>query len=824
MHCVIKKNFVEQLMVSPLHKVVNRRNHKFYMKKLFTLSVATLLGFGVAFSQTLFSTNFATEEEFNQWTVIDSNADNSTWKFDPNASTSTTFYSYHSTNAADDWLISPTIVAQKDGNVVVQYMVNGSSYGEKLEIFYGAGTTVEAMTNRASEVLELKDEKTGGYFIINATKGQEINLGFHAISDADKWRLYMVSVNVSHIDNPADLAVDSILSPVTGKDLASETVTIKVSNNGASDVAQYEVGFAIDGDTIAVEKVEQTLAKGQSVDYTFAAKADLSTPRKGFNITAWVNTPDDISLLNNQLTTMVTHQAPASVPYYMGFEANEYTADITFFNLNNDDGDWSIHTDPWWNTARTGFYSLAYNYNRDNNADDWAILDAIQVTEPGFYVLKFWYSTDDSHPENFSVYYGDGADPSAMTNLIVEYKNVASSAYQESISIIKIEEPQILNFGFYAFSVKDQNWICIDDVSFEKISSEGVDLEMGKITNPTQYVHKLTPTNVIFPIRNIGINDAAATIKILVDDQVVSEINDVILAQETREIIVPNVLSSLSEGLHNLEAVISSDDDANKMNDTARVEFRIMGEAALFWDFENGMPEDFTFRVEDEGTINPGAGAEFNEYGWGIFNIVEHAQFGEHVLAGCSWIDGASQADRWCILPRVKITSENAYLVWDVASFNEYFPEDYRVKVSSGDDTAWDYWTEASIYAESPQFKTRGVDLSSYSGKDVYIAFQLVSKNCENLILDNIGLYGQCEQLSGVEEIIDDKQSIDVSVKDGIVMVKADDIVKVSIYDIDGRELLQTTQSQVNASALNSGLYVVKVETQSGVATSKIIL
>ena len=57
-------------MVSPLHKVVNRRNHKFYMKKLFTLSVATLLGSGVAFSQTLFSTNFATEEEFNQWTVI----------------------------------------------------------------------------------------------------------------------------------------------------------------------------------------------------------------------------------------------------------------------------------------------------------------------------------------------------------------------------------------------------------------------------------------------------------------------------------------------------------------------------------------------------------------------------------------------------------------------------------------------------------------------------------------------------------------------------------------------------------------------------------
>ena len=161
-------------MVSPLHKVVNRRNHKFYMKKIFTLSVATLLGFGVAFSQTLFSTNFATEEEFNQWTVIDSNADNSTWKFDPNASTSTTFYSYHSTNAADDWLISPTIVAQKDGNVVVVYYpasslaVTTTANGSKLT---GVEVTPEdeklASWEGAAE-LTVSNDDDGNYSFLSA--------------------------------------------------------------------------------------------------------------------------------------------------------------------------------------------------------------------------------------------------------------------------------------------------------------------------------------------------------------------------------------------------------------------------------------------------------------------------------------------------------------------------------------------------------------------------------------------------------------------------------------------------------------------------------
>ena len=91
------------------------------------------------------------------------------------------------------------------------------------------------------------------------------------------------------------------------------------------------------------------------------------------------------------------------------------------FNLNEDSGDWEIGVgSAWFSMARTGIGYLSYNYDKNNSANDWFILEPINV-EPGYYALKFWYSGDDNHPEKFAVYYGNACDPEAMTNKIVEY-------------------------------------------------------------------------------------------------------------------------------------------------------------------------------------------------------------------------------------------------------------------------------------------------------------------------------------------------------------------------------------------------------------------
>ncbi len=772
--------------------------------------------------QVLFSTDFQTEADFNEWNVVDSNADGVTWKFDSAGDPSQVFYSYSGTNAADDWMISPAITATQKGVVAITFEVQGSSYVEKLQLFKGSESSADAMTETVSEVLELGSNITSHLYLIEVEAGETFYLGFKACSDADKWRLYLCSVLVQFSANPVDIRVSEFISPVSGFSLGQETVTIKVKNEGKVDVNGFDVAFSIDDATIATETVNATLAVGAEMEYTFVAKADLSTPRHLHVMKAWTIHADDVNVSNDACTAEVLHKAPASVPYYMGFEANEYTDGITIFNLNEDGGDWELYSDPWWSMAHTGDYCLAYNYDKNNNGDDWAILEPIAIEEAGYYVLKFWYSGDDTHPEKLGVYYGSEATPEAMTNKIVEYAPFARGSYEESITIIYIDQPQDVYIGFYAFSDKDENWLCVDDVSLEKVSSESTDLTVNGITNPSPYVHQGSKMSVNFAVRSLGIADVLATVRVKIDDVVISENDELIEAQAIKDFEIVDALAALQAGEHTLVVEVTAADDNVTTNNTDTLQFRVMGTPSKRWDFEDGqLPAEFVFRAEDDGTVNPSAGQEFNEEGWGIFNIQNHALYGEHLLAGTSWLDGTDKADRWCVLPPFNF-GEEPFLVWDVASFNPYFLETYSIMISTNGDDSWYYFTEEEYFAESGNFKTRGLSLDIYANTDsVYIAFRLRSENCEHLLLDNIEIYGG--ELTGVTAAAMDEDYA-VVVENNAIVVTGVEVQQLALYDMSGREVAQVADNRLSVDGLTKGIYIVKIKTPDKVYSNKVIM
>lgn len=787
-----------------------------FMKRIFTTLLTLALCTTSMLAQVIYSTSFKTEEEFNAWSVVNANDDDKTWQFNTEGDPSYLYYPYSSANAADDWMISPAITSKESGTLAISFKVKGSSYTEKIELFCGNAQNVEAMTTRVSEVLELNDNITSHIYIVDVEADKPFHLGFRACSDADKWRLYLCEVNVKFTTNPVDLLVSEITAPASDFGLSQENVTVKVKNNGNVDVTSFDVAFAVDNTVVSTEKVEQTLAKGEEMEYTFTAKADLNTPRKKFSIKAWTIEKDDINTYNDTCRIEVLHKAPATIPYFMGFESNEYTDGISIFNLNEDDGNWDVYSDPWWNLARTGDFCLAYNYNKHNDANDWAILEPIKIEEEGYYVLRFWYSGDDTHPEKLAVYYGNEAAPSAMTNLIVEYAPFARSAYEESINIIYLEKQENLHIGFRAFSDKDENWICIDDVSLEKISSETVDLALTNISAPTEYLHKGSKKDIKFTLRNLGISDTEAKINVKIDDNEIKVIEETIKAQAINEYTIDGALANIPAGNHTVTVEVTNADDIDTDNNSISHKFIIMGEPAVLWDFEDGkLPEEFTFRAEDSGTVNPSAGEEFNAEGWGIFNIQEHPLYGKHVLAGTSWLDGTDKADRWCILPEFRPSSDS-HLVWDVASFNPHFLETYNVMISSNGDDNWYYFTEKEFISESADFKTRGISLESYSDASIYIAFRLRSKNCEHLIIDNIGLYGGA--LTGVEEV--GEGAYYITAGEDWIEVKGEGVDSVEIYRSNGTLVSGT----LSARGIESGVYVVKVTTDSGTYSQKVIV
>lgn len=790
------------------------------MKRLFTLIPTICFCSLILQAQAIFSTEFTTEDEFKAWSVTDANADGSTWSFDNTAEPSHVFYSYNSANAADDWMISPAITSDKSGTLAISFTTFGSSYGEKIEAFYGEEGTVEAMTNRLCEPITLAYDTETHLYLVEVEAGKPIFLGLHACSDADKWRIYLCKVEAQFSENPVDIQASALTSPISGFGLAQETVTVTVKNSGTVDVESFDLSFSIDDTLVATETVNQPLAAGAEMEYTFNTKADLSEARKLFNLKAWTTHPDDVNPANDACTLEVLHKAPATIPYAMGFEADEYTDGIVTYNLNEDSGNWDVYTDPWWNLARTGDYCLAYNYDSDNNADDWAILEPITIEEDGYYVLKFWYSGDDTHPEKLGVYYGNEGTPEAMTNTIVEYAPFARSAYEESINIIYLDRPQTLYIGFHAFSNKDENWICIDDVSLEKVSSETIDLAVYGITNPGDFMHTGSDNVIKFKVRSLGITDTNAKITAKIDDTTVYEETIEVPAQAIINMELKDILATLSEGAHTLTIEASNADDTALDNNSVSKEFRVMGTPVVRWDFEDGqIPSDFVFRSEDEGTINPGAGAEFNEFGWGVFNIQEHQLYGEYMFAGTSWLDGTEQADRWCVLPAI-VPSADSYLVWDAASFNPKFLESYSIMVSTNGDDSWYYFTEKEFVAESAEFKTRGVDLSFYAEKETYVAFRLRSKNCEHLILDNIEFHGG--RLGVVNNINTDDLKISVFGKK--IAAEGTAINEITLYDMSGRCVAQATGNTISTEGLTQGIYIVRVIAEGVTTTQKVVI
>lgn len=639
---------------------------------------------------------------------------------------------------------------------MVKYSTKGSSYyAEALDVYTGSSNTVEAMTNKGASHNPLPGEYTSLYFLAEVEAGVPFHVGFHCVSPADLWRVYLGNISVTTVDNVPDLKVTEIVSPATGENLSQETVTVKISNDGVASAQNFPVAFSIDGEEKARETVARTLAVGETMEYTFTAKADLSTPRQLYTFKAYTAQEGDLDNSNDTATASIRHKAAASVPYTMGFETSEYTDGIAFYNLNEDSGDWSLYTSAWWNFARTGYTCLTYNYDSDNAANDWAILEPIRIDEAGTYVLRFWYSGTDSHPEKLAVYYGNGGTPDDMKSLIVEYAPFARGSYEESVSLITIDSPQTIYIGFKAFSDKDENWIAIDDVQLYKASGDNVDIVVNSLSTPFEYVRTPNGSDTKFELRNVGISDAQVKVTCKVDDTVVRDTTVTMTAQEYKTLTLQGVLSGVAEGKHTFTISAECADDENADNNTLSRDIVVLGAPYRLYDFEDGQtPDDFAFRTQDEGTINADAGSEFNEYGWGIIPV-EGAMYGSYVFAGTSWIDGVESADRWLILPQVNVGEGDSYFVWDASSGNNTYRETYQVKVSDGSMEPADYWytTEQEVTLEDIYPSTRGISLSKYAGKDVYVAVRLISPISDFLAIDNIGFYGNVSASTGIETV-----------------------------------------------------------------------
>lgn len=790
------------------------------MRKTLLLALATLSQLAAG-AQTLLTADFDSKDDFDKWTVVDANGDGSTWQFSgANDPGKRTFYNYNNDNAADDWLVSPAITADKDCKVIFTFTAKGGGdyYSESMDAWWGTAPEPASLTNKGAELTGLMSKEQTGFFTIELKAGVPVYVGLHATSPAGLFRINLKSAKAEVNDNPINLTTKAIVSPVTGKDLgSSQTVTITVANTGENAVSSFTAGFSYDGSDIITEQVDRTLQPGETLDYTFAHKADLSTPRKTYTFDAWVTVKGDYNSSDDHLITQVKNIMPATVPYKLGFEADEDLTDIKFYNLNEDDQQWKVLTNSggFFGTTWTdrGKSCLGIGYNKTLAADDWAILEGINIEEAGYYAFKFWYAADESHPEKLAVWWGNGNTPEDMTNKVVEYAPFLSpNGYKQSSTVVKFDKPQTVYFGFHGFSDANENWLTIDDVELTRVESTDNDLAVSDLAAPAEWVHANSPKNITFTVSNLGISDMKASVEVKVDGESMTTRSVSVAAQKSVDVSYGNVISRLDEGEHTVEVTLTADGDANAANNTLSRTFRVMPQAVSLWDFEDGqLPSAFTFRAEDDGTVNPSAGDDFTgNMSWSLLETDgSNTQIGSYILSGTSYIDNVSKADRWVILPKTTVTNDQWYLVWDARAFNEKYVESYEVQVSETTDERWEYSKIFSVPMEdATTVQTHGVSLAQYAGKDVYIAFRLNSRPGDRLLLDNIGLYNLTPGVTAIGGTQADGTQAAI-LFDGTTAT-APGAATVTVTDLSGRTVIAAKGPKADLSALPAGLYIVK--------------
>lgn len=236
--------------------------------------------------------------------------------------------------------------------------------------------------------------------------------------------------------------------------------------------------------------------------------------------------------------------------------------------------------------------------------------------------------------------------------------------------------------------------------------------------------------------------------------------------------------------------------------------------------------EPLSFLIQDAWTVlsladiqtaNPG----FTAYPTGATGMAGN------IIASNSWYDPIGTANDWLVSPQITIpagaTAVN--LTWSASSMGAAsFLEDYKVYISTTGNQVANFTTLLKNVQNQPSAgSTHTVDISSYAGQNVRIAFRNDSNDQYVMFLDNIKIAGN--NILATDEVSKSKTNIYPNPTKGEITIKTDKKIKSStVVDLSGKVLLQTSSEKVDISSFTKGTYLLKVEFADGsTKTEKII-
>jgi hypothetical protein len=164
-------------------------------------------------------------------------------------------------------------------------------------------------------------------------------------------------------------------------------------------------------------------------------------------------------------------------------------------------------------------------------------------------------------------------------------------------------------------------------------------------------------------------------------------------------------------------------------------------------------------------------------------------------------------------------------LTWKAKSHDPSFPDDYLVLLSTTDNSPASFTdTIGNVEQENFEWTEREVNLSNLGLNDslVYIAFVLRTYDGFKLYLDDFQIRGE-DATSLIESSVTDFKVYPNPFSDVIQIESDKNVESISIYDLNGKPLFETTNKTINLNFLKSGYYFIILKSENQTYTTKVL-
>lgn len=741
-----------------------------------------------------YSCDFTDAAQYDCWTIVDANNDGTTFTLASGAAS----YSYSSSSAADDYLISPSFAFTGAQTATFDYKSASATYPEIFEVFAIGADTVRltqpetvTSTTYLTKTLDLSN-LNGNY-----------SIAIHCISAANMFRLSITNFTVFGSSmaivnvNPTTLAFSTI--PAGASENNTFTISTTNLNEAITIATAAPFGVSLDGttfNTTVTVPADTTFITSTQVYVRFAPTA--AGTFNGEVVVSTTTTADTISLSG----TAIECNAITTFPFTEDFATTSATLTCWQVVDNNNDG----------STFSLSDGTATYVYNGSNSADDYLISPEITVNS-ALYGHIDYAAYSASYPEKFSIYVIPENGTIATAVNVVPTVTVDNTDFMTQPFDLSAYTNQTIRVAIKAESDANMWRLIFDNFTIEAM--------------PTTDTLSVDPTSMSF-ITTVGSTSDAQS----------ATVEGLMLANDiTVTTAAPFEVSA----------------DGTTFGATATIPGGNIVNATLYVRYAPTTPGTQTGTAtltSGSRTVTINLSGEGVDCSTGIASLPYTHDFNDAVIPPFCWGYGTAsnflrlnvdeeagdfgiaigQPD-YLMTPEIHSTT-NMNISFDYSTYGgAQASSSFRVGYSSNDNISNFTWLETVTVAEDiTGFNRYSANIPSGTK---YIAIQateigsftyFIYQYPNYVLLDNIAI----AEGDGIDDITNTVSIYPNPANNSVNVNAASNINMIEVFNMMGQRVAaydaNDTNVQINTTALNNGMYMMRITTENGVSNQKLMI